>query len=124
MDVEAEQIEAKTAMSRADFSTSCRDKLPYIYEMKKEKDGKCVFLKENRCSIYTLRPLICRFYPFDLKLDQKSHVYTFDFTLECPSINHGEAQDEKDFSELFMLAKQKLERKESTAAGARQPHLR
>ena len=45
----------------------------YSYEMKKNKKGKCFFLKENQCCIYEFRPIICRFYPFELKfdLDQK-----------------------------------------------------
>ena len=121
---EAEHIESKTDLKRIDFSSPYEDKPPYPYEMKKTKEGKCIFFKENRCSIYLLRPIICKFYPFDLKFDQKSQVYAFDFTLECPSIDNGDTWEKKDFSELFMLAKQKFERKESKAAEVRRPHLR
>lgn len=29
----------------------------------KNREGKCVFLKENKCSIYPWRPMGCRLYP-------------------------------------------------------------
>ncbi len=34
-----------------------------ILQIKKIKK-ECYFLKENRCSIYAIRPLICRLYPY------------------------------------------------------------
>ena len=94
--------------SYPDFSTEIKDKLPYVYEMKKTSEGKCVFLKDNQCSIYPLRPLICMFYPFELKFDEDKELYNFDFTLECPGINQGKVFQEKDFKKLFKLAQERL----------------
>ncbi len=76
--------------------------------MKKTSEGKCVFLKENQCSIYPIRPLICMFYPFELKFDKDKEVHVFDFTLECPGINQGKVLCQKDFKKLFELAHEKL----------------
>lgn len=76
--------------------------------MKKAGDGKCVFLKENHCSIYALRPLICRFYPFELKFDDGKQLHVFDFTVECPGINQGDVKGENDFKKLFKLAQERL----------------
>ena len=84
------------------------DKTPYCYEMEKDNEGRCFFLKDNQCTIYTLRPLICRFYPFELKFDQDKNTHVFNFTLECPEIGKGKLLTEKDFKELFLLAKEKL----------------
>jgi Fe-S-cluster containining protein len=84
------------------------DKLPYRYEMKKTNEGKCVFLKENQCIIYQLRPLICMFYPFELKFDDDKVLHVFSFTTECPPIGTGKSFGEIDFRRLFELAQERL----------------
>ena len=91
-----------------DFSAKIDGKFPYCYEMKKTKEGKCIFLKENQCSIYSLRPLICIFYPFELKFDDGKASHIFSFTTECPEIGTGRRLDEIAFENLFELAKERL----------------
>jgi Fe-S-cluster containining protein len=76
--------------------------------MKKDNEGKCFFLKDNQCCIYEFRPLICRFYPFELKFDPDKDQYAFNFTFECPGITKGRLVTKKDFKELFSLAKERL----------------
>lgn len=95
-------------MPTAGFAVEVADKSPYSYEMKKTAEGKCVFLKNNQCSIYGLRPLICRFYPFQLTFDSDSEMHVFDFTYECPGISCGKSVSKKDFEALFLLARQRL----------------
>jgi Fe-S-cluster containining protein len=104
---EANTISAQTNLPIEKFAQTA-DKAPYVYEMKKPTDGKCFFLKNNQCTIYTIRPLICRFYPFELKFAQDKNTYVFDFTLECPAIGKGKTLTKKNFEELFLLAKEKL----------------
>ena len=60
-------------------------------------------LENNQCNIYSLRPLICRFYPFEFKFDLNKETDVFDFTLECPAINQGKVFEQKDFEKLFEL---------------------
>jgi Fe-S-cluster containining protein len=105
---EAKEICYQTSLQITDFSGEIKDKLPYGFEMKKTSEGKCIFLKENQCSIYGLRPLICMFYPFELKFDKDKERHVFDFTLECPGINQGKVLCQKDFKKLFQLAQEKL----------------
>ncbi len=90
------------------FAENIKDKAPYCFEMKKPKEDKCYFLKDNQCSIYNLRPIICRFYPFELKFDPDKNMHVFDYTFECPEINKGKIMTLKDFEELFALAKERL----------------
>ena len=72
----------------------------------KKPEGECFFLKDNKCTIYELRPLICRFYPFELKFDQDKDTHVFNYTLECPMINQGQTvKSKKDFEALFALAR-------------------
>jgi Fe-S-cluster containining protein len=98
----------ETGLPKHHFSTQVTDRKPYCYEMKKTRVGKCVFLKDNQCIIYALRPLICRFYPFELKFDQEKDQHVFDFTLECPAMGKGKMMTRKVFEELFLLAQERL----------------
>ncbi len=70
--------------------------------MKKGKDGKCFFLKNNQCSIYKFRPLICRFYPFQLKNLGNSR-YSFSYTNNCPGIEKGPQHNIRFFESLFKI---------------------
>jgi Fe-S-cluster containining protein len=108
LETEAKRITAQTSQSKADFCVPINGKLPYSYEMKKTSGGKCIFLKQNRCTIYSLRPLICRFYPFQMTFDKDKDLYVFDFTVECPQINQGKIMSGKEFEELFKLAQKYL----------------
>ncbi len=38
--------------------------------LRRGEDGNCMFLKNNRCTVYAHRPHICRTYPFMLDGDQ------------------------------------------------------
>jgi Fe-S-cluster containining protein len=104
---EAEEISKKTDQKFGDFCEPIFGKEPYVYEMKKTQ-GKCVFLKDNQCTIYQTRPLICRFYPFELKFSANENRYIFNATLECVGIGKGKTLCKEDFEKLFLLAQQRL----------------
>ena len=101
---ETEQIATATSQPTSQFTTKIKNKALYSYEMKKTKDGKCIFLKNNRCTIYAARPLICRFYPFELKITH-SGKHTFLYTTECPGINKGPILSKNYFRKLLRLAR-------------------
>ncbi len=91
----------------SDIASAVECTTPYKYEMKKDKtSGKCVFLRANRCTVYSNRPLICRFYPFGLETrdNQQSAIF---FTNECPGIGKGRAMKETDFRKLIRQAKKR-----------------
>jgi Fe-S-cluster containining protein len=96
---EAERIANKTKMRLESFAEEVTGFEPYVYTMRKNA-GKCVFLKENLCTIYAARPLICRFYPFELK-KMGNGVYAFDYTEECPGIKKGPLLKRSFFESLF-----------------------
>jgi Fe-S-cluster containining protein len=106
MRTEAEKI-AKTTLQPISGSTvKIKDKVPYSYEMKKIEDGKCNFLENNCCTIYTMKPLICRFYPFELKIAH-SRKYTFLYTSECSSIKKDLILSKNYFRKLFQQTRVK-----------------
>ena len=104
---EAIRIACEIGSPILDFCLEIPDKSPYVYEMKKDDEGKCVFLKDKRCGIYGLRPLVCMFYPYELKFNPKTKQYSFDFTTECPAIGIGKSIGEKDFRKLFEAAQER-----------------
>lgn len=82
---DAERISKSTLLDIYKFAEKVTGSEPYGYEMRKNENGKCFFLKNNLCAIYKIRPLICRFYPFQLK-DLGNNNYSFSYTDRCPGI--------------------------------------
>jgi Fe-S-cluster containining protein len=97
LESDAERIERLTNLKANFFAAVASGKLPYLYEMKKGSDQKCVFLKDNQCMVYDIRPLICRFYPFELSTNDEG-VHTFRVTDECPGVRCSDKSEVKEIS--------------------------
>ena len=108
---DAERIATHTNRKVDTFVTEVPGNLPYLYEIQKCSSGKCIFLHDNQCTVYDVRPLICRFYPFELSTD-KAGVYIFKTTDECPGICTGTVGtaklDANYFKKLLKLARADL----------------
>jgi len=104
LEIEAERVSQKTLKVIGEFAEKIGDSEPYIYRMKKT-DEKCVFLKDDSCSIYQIRPLICRFYPFELQNIRNRPMFTY--TNECPGIGRG-PQLKRGFFEKLLRESMKL----------------
>lgn len=100
MRLEAERISNKIRKPIVDFACKTAWSEPYVFEMNKNADGKCVFLRDNSCSIYMMRPLICEFYPFELRAN-RTNGHVFSFTDECPCIGDGPKLNGQYFERLF-----------------------
>jgi Fe-S-cluster containining protein len=108
LEKEVKEIQEQTKFSLNEFCFEITGQSPYEYEMIKSCEDKCVFLKQESCSIYEFRPMICRFYPFELKFDEKQQKYVFTATPECPALNQGKRLTQTYFKKLFWLAEEKL----------------
>ena len=105
---EAEKIATVTSKPISSFANMINGKEPYTYEMKKTKEiGACFFLEDNLCTIYSFRPLICRFYPLELG-KRETREYQFSYTRECPGIDKGRILRPPYFTKLFKIAQSKL----------------
>jgi len=100
---EVERISGFAGQQIPEFAEKIEGRAPYVFEMKKTREGHCVFLKGNKCWIYSKRPMICRFYPFELRpvADER---FEFLCTNECPGIGKGRLLHEEYFRKLFQLA--------------------
>jgi uncharacterized protein len=101
---EAQRISKDTSKPLEAFGFRVVGHEPYLYEMKKGKGGKCVFLEGKDCSIYASRPLICRYYPFELKT-ARNKIFLFSPTKECHGIGLGRVLKESYFRNLFRKAR-------------------
>ncbi len=106
---EANEISARIGKNILNFADINENQPPYRYEMRKNEKGICIFLKDNKCDIYSSRPLICRFYPFEL-IDHPNEKYEFLFTNECPGIFKGKKIGKEHFIKLFLLACSKFKK--------------
>ncbi len=108
--VEAERISLKTRKSVNLFAEKIEGFEPYVFRMKKTENGKCTFLRDNLCIIYQIRPLICRFYPFELKkAEDNKHIFAY--TDECPAIGKGPKLGRSYFEKLFEKSKKIMKEK-------------
>jgi Fe-S-cluster containining protein len=107
IEVEARSISEATLQPIVTFANRIEGRAPYVYEMRKNQTGKCVFLNEDFCSVYALRPLVCRFYPFELKPKERGG-HLFSFTDECPGIGEGKRLTLEEFRDLIREAKDRL----------------
>jgi Fe-S-cluster containining protein len=108
LNVDAKSIAKETGLDVSEFADQVEGSEPYVYEMKKPEDGKCFFLKNSRCTIYNIRPLICRFYPF--QLDSQNNTYVFSYTNKCSGIGNGETLTREFFENLFATATKAMEK--------------
>jgi Fe-S-cluster containining protein len=61
----------------------------------------CIFLKDDKCTIYPVRPFQCRTFPFwpqNLKTEKR----WFSIQDECPGIGEGKAFSKEEIMAIFM----------------------
>ncbi|HYB68230.1 MAG TPA: YkgJ family cysteine cluster protein [Candidatus Acidoferrales bacterium] len=104
---EAEKISETTSRPVEDFACRTEGHEPYEYEMRKSISGKCLFLEGDTCIIYALRPLVCRYYPFELRALQNGR-FCFSSTKECPGMGRGRLLGKVYFEELLRLARNQI----------------
>jgi Fe-S-cluster containining protein len=70
--------------------------LPVTSAMKNKKDGSCIFLRTDekrntyKCSIYEIRPTLCRLFPFEIKrIDINSFLLRI---LPCNGLNDADGE--------------------------------
>lgn len=64
---EVENISRSTKRNIDSFATKRTSNLYQMKRIDDKENGACIFFNNNRCSIYSSRPLDCRMFPFDFK---------------------------------------------------------
>jgi Fe-S-cluster containining protein len=98
---EAINISKKKGIPINEFASLTPDKI-YSYEINKN-NSTCYFLLKKRCKIYSYRPLVCRFYPFELKNECGSLKFQV-IDHECLGIERGHKLQEHFYKRLTIAA--------------------
>ncbi len=73
------------------------------YSIKELKDGSCVFYRQNMCTIYPVRPMQCKTYPFWLK-NLRNEKRWKEIQKECPGIGKGKLFSEQEIIDIISLS--------------------
>lgn len=80
-----------------DFSKKYNDfSLKTLYQMRRGKDKKsCYFYQNNECTIYNIRPIDCRIFPYDIKLEKDGNYYLVYYKTDMCQIKNEKLKDIK-----------------------------
>lgn len=87
---EASDIAAYMNMDESDFMDTFMffDEKDQGFRLNSFSDGGCIFLKNEQCTVYPVRPLQCRTFPF--WPENVKSAYRWKLTGEdCPGVNQG-----------------------------------
>lgn len=75
-------IESSKFVEKIDFALMHNDNtLKSLYQMKRQDNSAaCYFYKNCKCSIYDIRPIDCRIFPYDIKLEKDGNYYLVYYT--------------------------------------------
>ena len=72
MGIEKEVFSNRVNLAKINNDYSLKD----LYQMKRNaKDNSCYFYRNNQCTIYDIRPIDCRIFPYDIKLEKDGNYY-------------------------------------------------
>lgn len=73
----ATNIKVSDFAKQVDFESMHGDNtLKRLYQMRRQQNSSaCYFYKDCRCSIYDIRPIDCRIFPYDIKLEKDGNYY-------------------------------------------------
>ncbi len=86
--------------------------------MKSKEDATCIFYREG-CSIYSVRPIACRLFPFRVEEESAANgdlLLKINYNPTCPGLGKGKPVDRRKLEKL--VADQFLQRTEDIA-----PHI-
>ena len=61
----------------------------------KINNGNCIFLKDNKCTVYKSRPIQCRTWPFWPE-NMNSKTWNNDIAKNCPGVCKGKVKPKKE----------------------------
>ena len=85
MEIEKEEFSNRVNLAKINNDYSLKD----LYQMKRNtEDDSCYFYRNNQCTIYDIRPIDCRIFPYDIKLEKDGNYYLVYYKSEkCQIMN-------------------------------------
>lgn len=94
------KINIEEFANKIDFSKMHNDySLKELYQMKRQdNNNQCYFYRNNQCTIYEIRPIDCRIFPYDIKLENDGNYYLVYYKSKECQIIHEKLKDIKTVS--------------------------
>jgi len=86
-------------MTTREFTIRYTDRTDGLLHLK-DPDRDCVFLEENRCSVYEARPRQCRSWPFWPE-NMKKKVWEREIASFCPGIGRGRLYTKEEIERII-----------------------
>lgn len=85
MKIDKEEFSNRISLAKMNNDYSLKD----LYQMKRGKDNNaCYFYRNNQCTIYDIRPIDCRIFPYDIKIEKDGNYYLVYYKSDkCQIIN-------------------------------------
>ena len=77
-----------------------------VFELQSHKNGDCIFLEDERCQVYEVRPLQCRTYPFWPEIVKSSFRWNA-AARDCPGIGQGRLYSGQEIEALVKQMRKK-----------------
>ena len=95
-----------TKLNREDFLKIYCDKTDNFTHLKENnKDGKCQFLNNKKCSVYKARPTQCRTWPFWPE-NMNTKIWDEEIANFCPGVGKGKKFTQKEIEKKIFEDKE------------------
>jgi len=99
-DIEVKNISKYLNISQEDFLNEYTLQVGKYTSLIDKNETDCIFLEDNKCSVYPVRPIQCRTFPFwpqNLKTEKR----WLQIKGECPGIGEGKEFKKEEIEEVF-----------------------
>jgi len=77
---------------------------PTFIALKKMENGDCIFLKDDKCMIHALRPIVCRSFPFVFQRSEGERKWGLSAMKHiCPGLGTGPSVSQQELEDLSIL---------------------
>jgi len=92
------------------FPSPNTERGPAFVALKKMENGDCIFLKDDLCMIHTLRPTVCRSFPFVFQEKEGERKWGLSAVKHiCPGLGIGPKISDEDIEELSVLVLESIQ---------------
>ena len=78
---DTQRISEETGIPRPDF---CSETEGRLLTMRARPGGGCYFYRDGKCSVYDVRPIDCRMFPFDVERTESGQLAAIVYSTACP----------------------------------------
>ena len=95
-------LATQLGLATSTFTRRFCERADGIWKLKEAETSECVFLKNQRCSVYQARPTQCRTWPF-WKEVLNARIWNKEVAAFCPGVNKGRVWNVEEIGEQLTM---------------------